>query len=329
MFWCRIEMGILVVFLLLGSVTARLTDSNQVPRKEPHCAQPKCATEFKMEHLFEVRELKFTDPTNSSSVITMSFPVANKTFLQAIQSANEQLYTGIALIFLSIGLLSLSFILMYMWLLNRRKKTEHIQIIEEQQMANHGPFPRRIDHQKFVDTPPPYYNDSLNHAFIQPIENASAVIGRDAMLNCFIDNAQGFKIAWIRVDTQTILTMNENVISRNHRFYIDHNKLDRQWSLSIREVKPSDQGWYMCQINTDPMMSTTGYLEVLEPPQLIESGISPDLEVREGDRAILRCQAEGNPAPNITWMREDKRRISGGQRREYFPTDHTHCLSIW
>ncbi|TRY67309.1 hypothetical protein TCAL_05178 [Tigriopus californicus] len=158
-----------------------------------------------MEHLFEVRELKFTDPTNSSSVITMSFPVANKTFLQAIQSANEQLYTGIALIFLSIG------------------------------------------------TP----------SFIQPIENASAVIGRDAMLNCFIDNAQGFKIAWIRVDTQTILTMNENVISRNHRFYIDHNKLDRQWSLSIREVKPSDQGWYMCQINTDPMMSTTGYLEVL------------------------------------------------------------------
>ncbi|XP_059081178.1 uncharacterized protein LOC131879006 [Tigriopus californicus] len=118
-----------------------------------------------MEHLFEVRELKFTDPTNSSSVITMSFPVANKTFLQAIQSANEQLYTGIALIFLSIGLLSLSFILMYMWLLNRRKKTEHIQIIEEQQMANHGPFPRRIDHQKFVDTPPPYYNDSLNHAY--------------------------------------------------------------------------------------------------------------------------------------------------------------------
>eukprot|EP00094_Tigriopus_californicus_P005373 TCALIF_05181-PA protein Name:"Similar to LAC Lachesin (Schistocerca americana)" AED:0.42 eAED:0.42 QI:38/0.66/0.5/1/0.66/0.5/4/0/202 len=202
MFWCRIEMGILVVFLLLGSVTARLTDSNQVPRK---------------------------------------------------------------------------------------------------------------------GTP----------SFIQPIENASAVIGRDAMLNCFIDNAQGFKIAWIRVDTQTILTMNENVISRNHRFYIDHNKLDRQWSLSIREVKPSDQGWYMCQINTDPMMSTTGYLEVLEPPQLIESGISPDLEVREGDRAILRCQAEGNPAPNITWMREDKRRISGGQRREYFPTDHTHCLSIW
>eukprot|EP00095_Tigriopus_kingsejongensis_P005369 maker-scaffold34_size539781-snap-gene-4.17 protein:Tk05369 transcript:maker-scaffold34_size539781-snap-gene-4.17-mRNA-1 annotation:"AGAP010222-PA" len=102
--------------------------------------------------------------------------------------------------------------------------------------------------------------------FTQPIQNVSAVIGRDASLNCFIDHAQGFKIAWIRVETQTILTMNENVISRNHRFSIDHNVLDREWRLSIKEVKPSDQGWYMCQVNTDPMMSTTGFLEVLGTP---------------------------------------------------------------
>jgi hypothetical protein len=28
-------------------------------------------------------------------------------------------------------------------------------------------------------------------------------------------------------------------------------------------VKETDRGWYMCQINTDPMKSQIGYLEVV------------------------------------------------------------------
>lgn len=37
----------------------------------------------------------------------------------------------------------------------------------------------------------------------------------------------------------------------------------RAWILKIRDVKESDKGWYMCQINTDPMKSQIAYLDVV------------------------------------------------------------------
>ena len=73
------------------------------------------------------------------------------------------------------------------------------------------------------------------------------------------------------MDTQTILSMNDLIISRNHRFSVDQAELDNEWTLAIQKVKPSDEGWYMCQINTDPMMSIMGYLEVLGKPTIMHS----------------------------------------------------------
>lgn len=37
----------------------------------------------------------------------------------------------------------------------------------------------------------------------------------------------------------------------------------RHWVLRIKDVKESDKGWYMCQINTDPMKNQVGYLDVV------------------------------------------------------------------
>ena len=38
---------------------------------------------------------------------------------------------------------------------------------------------------------------------------------------------------------------------------------NKQWRLHLNKVEESDRGWYMCQINTDPMRSERGYLEVV------------------------------------------------------------------
>ena len=69
-------------------------------------------------------------------------------------------------------------------------------------------------------------------------------------------------MAWLRVDTQTILTIASHVITKNHRIGVTHSD-HRTWYLQIRDVRESDRGWYMCQINTDPMKSQIGYLEVV------------------------------------------------------------------
>ena len=70
------------------------------------------------------------------------------------------------------------------------------------------------------------------------------------------------QVAWLRVDTQTILTIHGHVITKNHRIAVTHSD-HRTWYLHIRDVRQADRGWYMCQINTDPMKSQIGFVEVV------------------------------------------------------------------
>ena len=66
----------------------------------------------------------------------------------------------------------------------------------------------------------------------------------------------------MRVDTQTILTIHNNVITRNPRISLKRPE-SNVWTLQLQRVQPDDRGWYMCQINTDPMRHRSGYFEVV------------------------------------------------------------------
>lgn len=70
------------------------------------------------------------------------------------------------------------------------------------------------------------------------------------------------QVAWLRVDTQTILTIQNHVITKNHRIGVSNS--DRQlWRLHVKDTRLADRGWYMCQINTEPMKSQIAYLDVV------------------------------------------------------------------
>ncbi|XP_054083643.1 hemicentin-1 [Zeugodacus cucurbitae] len=139
--------------------------------------------------------------------------------------------------------------------------------------------------------------------FGEPLQNVTIPVGREAVMQCVVDNLQTYKIAWLRVDTQTILTIQNHVITKNHRMSITHSE-KRAWILRIRDVKEADKGWYMCQINTDPMKSQVGYLDVVVPPDILDYPTSTDMVVREGSNVTLKCAAVGSPTPTITWRRE-------------------------
>ncbi|GFS96134.1 ig-like domain-containing protein [Trichonephila clavipes] len=69
-------------------------------------------------------------------------------------------------------------------------------------------------------------------------------------------------VAWMRFETRTILTMHTRVISRNPRLKITHSG-HRAYVLHIKNVQEEDRGSYMCQVNTEPMLSQIGYLDVV------------------------------------------------------------------
>ncbi|XP_051858037.1 uncharacterized protein LOC117564504 isoform X2 [Drosophila albomicans] len=138
--------------------------------------------------------------------------------------------------------------------------------------------------------------------FGELLQNVTIPVGREAVLQCVVDNLQTYKIAWLRVDTQTILTIQNHVITKNHRMSITHAE-KRAWILRIRDVKESDKGWYMCQINTDPMKSQVGYLDVVVPPmiwiqnQLVGAALAQNIS--------LECQSEAFPKSINYWMKND------------------------
>lgn len=145
--------------------------------------------------------------------------------------------------------------------------------------------------------------------FAEPIPNVTVSAGRDVSLPCVVDDLGTFRVAWIHTDRYTLLTLQNRVITRNSRYKVTHNS-HRTWWLHISEVQERDKGEYMCQINTSPMKSQTGYIEVVVPPHIEENETSSDTEVREGNDVSLRCVANGSPDPEITWRREDNQEIT-------------------
>ncbi|CAH1103445.1 unnamed protein product [Psylliodes chrysocephalus] len=145
-------------------------------------------------------------------------------------------------------------------------------------------------------------------SFRSPVSNLTVAVGREAVLNCAVDNLSPYKVAWLKVDTQTILTIHNHVITKNNRIGVSNSERNI-WHLHIKDVRESDQGWYMCQINTDPMKSQVGYLTVVVPPDILDYPTSTDMVVDEGSNVSLQCVAKGSPEPSIMWKREDGEKI--------------------
>ncbi|PNF33103.1 hypothetical protein B7P43_G15750 [Cryptotermes secundus] len=71
------------------------------------------------------------------------------------------------------------------------------------------------------------------------------------------------QVAWIHIDRQMILTIHRHVIARVPRFSVSHDN-QKTWLLHVSGVHQEDRGYYMCQVNTNPMISQVGYLQVVE-----------------------------------------------------------------
>lgn len=153
--------------------------------------------------------------------------------------------------------------------------------------------------------------EELPPYFAEVVPNVTVPRGRDAKIPCVVDNLGSYRPAWIKVEDKGILSIHQQVISRNYRISLSTSD-NRNFVLHIKNVQESDKGGYMCQINTSPMMSQVGYLDVLVPPDIVVEESSSDVVVREGSNVTLICKANGYPRPTISWRREDNEPIPLG-----------------
>ncbi|KAG7170967.1 Lachesin-like 4, partial [Homarus americanus] len=120
---------------------------------------------------------------------------------------------------------------------------------------------------------------------------------------CSVTNLHGYKqLAWVHEETQSILSIGRDLYTRTPRLSLHADR--HSAGLTISPVLSTDRGWYMCQLNTEPMTSSRSYLQVLVPPTL-EEWSGSYVEVREGAKVRLTCRARAFPPALTTWRRTD------------------------
>ncbi|XP_001599961.2 lachesin [Nasonia vitripennis] len=152
--------------------------------------------------------------------------------------------------------------------------------------------------------------------FLAPLENHTVIQGRDVSFTCVVNHLQTYRVAWIKSDSRAILAIHTHLVAHNPRLSVTHNG-HNTWKLHVSNVQKNDSGTYMCQVNTEPMLSQMGYMTVVIPPDILDE-TSEGLVAHEGGNIKLRCVATGSPEPNVTWKREDGRPIvlrENGQKK--------------
>lgn len=94
------------------------------------------------------------------------------------------------------------------------------------------------------------------------VQNETVCAGSNVVLMCHVKNLGKYTLAWVRADTRTILTIGRHVFTRDNRVSIFHHNREI-WHLRIKNVVEEDIGHYKCELNTKPMMKTTGFLVVV------------------------------------------------------------------
>ncbi|XP_070495054.1 neurotrimin [Chironomus tepperi] len=146
--------------------------------------------------------------------------------------------------------------------------------------------------------------------FLQPLDNLTVTQGRDVSFTCVVNNLGQYRVAWIKSDSKAILAIHTHMVALNPRLSVTHNG-HNTWKLHISHVQLNDSGSYMCQVNTDPMRSQSGHLDVVVPPDILNAIESSGDEsvTNEGGNVQLLCQATGVPEPSVQWRREDGKDI--------------------
>lgn len=107
--------------------------------------------------------------------------------------------------------------------------------------------------------------------------------GEDALLTCVVLGARGKPVLWKRARDLQVLTAGGVRVTRDERIQVLHDDSEEPlqgpgiskggdvWALVIKNVKPSDAGLYMCELNTEPPVRSFHKLSVisqgLTPPE--------------------------------------------------------------
>ncbi|XP_077087084.1 protogenin B [Siphateles boraxobius] len=135
-------------------------------------------------------------------------------------------------------------------------------------------------------------------------QNISAGLHQSVVLECLAEGNPRPLVSWSRADSKPIDVFGARVLGNGN--------------LVISPVKAQHSGTYLCRATTPGTRNYTiaaGNLTILVPPTLLEK---PESQTRpRAGTARFSCQAEGTPAPHITWFKNGQVIHSNGRTKMY------------
>lgn len=132
-----------------------------------------------------------------------------------------------------------------------------------------------------------------------------AQVGNSIQLLCQVENLGESNIIW--KESNRIITAGTMIIRKDSRLHLENG-----YNLRIDNLKESDSGEYVCEIETyGSPIHQTSQLEILVPPSVQPLPQDGKFVVRKGSTITLECEAKGNPPPKITWQRANNVLPSG------------------
>jgi len=127
-------------------------------------------------------------------------------------------------------------------------------------LSDSSSAPGKYSHGYVARTP-------LSPISLQVDKNVTVTAGETAHMNCNAQNLGEFTVSWIRGSDTRVLSVGSVLFSSDIRYQIgsgNHPGFGPSvWTLQIRNVSRTDEGWYECQVNTDPKISNTSHLYLL------------------------------------------------------------------
>ena len=93
------------------------------------------------------------------------------------------------------------------------------------------------------------------------LSNFTVRVGTPLQFSCTVENLGNYKVAWLHSD-KGILAVHPVVVTQNERITVSFDSRST-YHLKVDNIQEADAGKYICQINTEPMTSISGSLNVV------------------------------------------------------------------
>ncbi|XP_075415669.1 hemicentin-2 [Tenrec ecaudatus] len=135
-----------------------------------------------------------------------------------------------------------------------------------------------------VQVPPTFENPKM--------ETVSQVAGSPLVLTCDVSGVPAPTVTWLKDRMPVESSVAQGVVSRGGR-------------LQLSRLQPAQGGTYTCVAENAEAEARKDFLvAVLVAPRIWSSGAIQEHTIPEGQEAYLDCEVEGQPPPDVAWLKD-------------------------